>query len=73
MTPHESLQYLAQVCSDYGRTLPPSLALPFQQVAQDALNVLAVIVSPPPMDAPAPEREPLRAVPPPRDAPEQAV
>ena len=64
MKPDEALQYLAQVCNDYGRTLPPSAAMPFQQVAQDAINTLAAIVAPQPtMDAPPPDTPRLHAVP----------
>jgi hypothetical protein len=60
MQPNEALAYLTQVCNDYARTLPPSAAMPFQQVAQDAVTSLAQALEPPPEQAT--ERPPLRAV-----------
>lgn len=63
MHPNEALAYITQVCNDYGRTLPPSAAMPFQQCAQDAVNTLAQLVNPALTDTPPPERPPLHAVP----------
>ena len=65
MNPHEALQYISQALSDYGRTLPPSAAMPFQQVAQEAVNALLPLVQAPQpaTDTPPPERPPLHAVP----------
>lgn len=60
MNPNEALQYISQALSDYGRTLPPSAAMPFQQVAQQAIDALAPLVQPPPVAAEPPS--PLRAV-----------
>ena len=60
MQPNEALTYLAQVCSDYARTLPPSAAMPFQQCAQEAINTVDAAITPPPEQAT--ERTPLRAV-----------
>lgn len=52
MTPNEAMQYLAQLAGDYVRTLPPSAALPTQQLAQEAINTLVPLVqlneAPPP-------------------------
>lgn len=60
MTPQESLQYISQALSDYARTMPPSVAMPFQQAAQEAVNVLVPFVTPPPVEADPPP--PLRVV-----------
>lgn len=58
MKPDEALQYITQALSDYGRTLPPSAAMPFQQVAQEAINALVPLVHAPQptTDTPPPER-----------------
>lgn len=63
MQPQDALAYLANVASDFARTLPPSAAMPFQQAAQDAVNTLAALVNPPAIEPPPPgERAPLHAV-----------
>lgn len=46
MTPNEALAYLAQVSSDFARSLPPSAAMPTQQAAQEAINTLAALAQP---------------------------
>lgn len=62
MTPQESLQYISQALSDYARTLPPSAAMPFQQVAQEAVTTLAQAIAPPAEPGDPAERPPLHAV-----------
>lgn len=60
MTPQDAVQYLAQLASDYVRTLPPSAAGPTHATAQEAVSTLAVLVSAAPTDGDKPT---LRAVP----------
>lgn len=61
MTPQDAVQYLAQLASDYVRTLPPSAAGPTHATAQEAVSTLAVLVSAAPTEPG--DKPTLRAVP----------